>query len=549
MVFFQSVSEFIKEDQMIPESLPSYWYEGRCPQQGVMLKLPRTPMVEAIAKGLITDLSKDPRYSSEGKMYGVLLIETLNKKLGVIKAFSGLLNGNSQVNGWVPPIPGRDQVILPEIYTLTQLENIKQKIISLQSLEVWQNYDTLAQEWQTNFANLAIVHLQRKQQRQQQRDILCKTLTGDSLAIAIEQLNEASRHDKREKKQLKQQRDQILQPLKKAITLAQREITQLKQQRQELSRTLQSQMNAVYTLTNFAGNSTSLQQLKMKGFPTGTGDCCAPKLLHYAAINQLKPLAMAEFWWGPIKGDKVPGEFYGACVERCQPLMGFLLSGLSSIPLVKDSQLEDLCLIYEDQYLIAVNKPAGLLSVPGRYRDRQDSVLSRLRNLLPDGMNLRAIHRLDQDTSGIMLLARNLDIYRQLSQQFEQRQVKKVYEAILEDLLLIDQGIIELPLWGDPSDRPYQKVDFTKGKPSITKFRVISREGNYTRIELIPLTGRTHQLRVHCADKKGLGIPILGDRLYSNSPDKSRLYLQAKEIYFYHFKLGKSINLRVEQEF
>ncbi|GBF83720.1 pseudouridine synthase [Aphanothece sacrum] len=534
---------------MIPDSPPSYWYEGRCPQQSIMLRLPRTAMVEAIANGLMTDLSRDPRYSSEGKMYGVLLIETLAKKLGVIKAFSGLLNGNSQVKGWVPPIPGRDQVILPEIYTLTQLENIKQKIIYLQSLEVWQSYDKLTQEWQTNFAHLAVVHLQRKQQRQQQREILCKTLTGDSLAIAIEQLNVASRHDKREKKQLKQQRDQILKPLKEVIELAQQEITQLKQQRQELSRKLQSQMNAVYTLTNFAGNSTSLQQLKTKGLPTGTGDCCAPKLLHYAAINQLKPLAMAEFWWGPVKGDKVPGEFYGACESRCQPLMGFLLSGLSSIPLVNNSKLQDLSIIYEDQYLIAVNKPTGLLSVPGRYRDRQDSVLSRLQNLLPDGINLRAIHRLDQDTSGIILLARNLDIYRQLSQQFEQRQVKKVYEAILEDLLLIDQGIIELPLWGDPSDRPYQKVNFAQGKPSITQFRVISREGNYTRIELIPLTGRTHQLRVHCSDKKGLGIPILGDRLYGNLTDTNRLYLQAKELYFYHPQLGKSINLRVEEEF
>jgi tRNA pseudouridine32 synthase/23S rRNA pseudouridine746 synthase len=155
--------------------------------------------------------------------------------------------------------------------------------------------------------------------------------------------------------------------------------------------------------------------------------------------------------------------------------------------------------------LIAVDKPPGLLSVPGRYRDTFDSVLSRLRHLLPDGMALMAVHRLDQDTSGILLLARNPQTHRQLSQQFQHRQVHKVYEAILSGLVTIDNGEIELPLWGNPENRPYQQIDEEQGLSSLTRFQVMAKEGDCTRVEFIPLTGRTHQLRVHAADSRGLG--------------------------------------------
>ncbi len=337
-------------------------------------------------------------------------------------------------------------------------------------------------------------------------------------------------------------------------------------------------MHAAYSLTNFSGQSLSLQQLIPGGaIPTGTGDCCAIKLLHYAATHYLKPLAMAEFWWGDSSNqDKIQGQFYGACVERCQPLMGFLLSGLPGIdppqpPLKRgeedlDSLLKrgvgdldsflkreevnlDLPILYEDEWLIAVNKPPGLLSVPGRYHDRQDSVLSRLRNLLPDGMKLMAVHRLDQETSGILLLARDRQTYRQISWQFQQRLVYKVYEAVLSGLVTIDEGAIALPLWGDPENRPYQQVDEQRGKPSLTNFRVIAREGNQTRIEFIPLTGRTHQLRVHAADSRGLGMTILGDRLYGCSAVASRLHLQARELRFEHPQLGEILHLQVEMPF
>jgi len=365
--------------------------------------------------------------------------------------------------------------------------------------------------------------------------------------------NEQSRQDGIERQQLKRERDTTLQSLKQVVEQANTQIRELKQQRKTLSRQLQAQMYASYCLTNFVGESVSLEELRLGGMPTGTGDCCAPKLLHYAATHSLKPLAMAEFWWGTSSANegKVQGEFYGACAERCQPLMGFLLSGLPQKSPVGEIDYTDLSrlILYEDEWLIALNKPAGLLSVPGRYSDRQDSVLSRLRRLLPDGMGLTAVHRLDQETSGILLLARDQQTDRQLTQQFQQRQVHKVYEAVLAGSVTIDQGMIELPLRGDSHNRPRQKVDWQRGKPSVTRFQVMAKEAGSTRIEFMPITGRTHQLRVHAADPQGLGVPILGDRLYGCCVVASRLYLHARELRFEHPQSGQILHLQAENPF
>lgn len=209
----------------------------------------------------------------------------------------------------------------------------------------------------------------------------------------------------------------------------------------------------------------------------------------------------------------------------------------------------ELPILYEDEWLIAVNKPAGLLSVPGRYRHTFDSVLTRLRHLLRDGMAIQAVHRLDQETSGILLLARDRKTHRQLSQQFQQRQVHKVYEAILSGWVKSEQGAIALPLWGNPENRPYQTVDDKQGLPSLTHFQVIAREGDYTRVEFTPITGRTHQLRVHAADARGLGIPILGDHLYGCCIVASRLHLHARELRFQHPQSGETLHLRAKTPF
>jgi tRNA pseudouridine32 synthase/23S rRNA pseudouridine746 synthase len=206
-------------------------------------------------------------------------------------------------------------------------------------------------------------------------------------------------------------------------------------------------------------------------------------------------------------------------------------------------------IIYEDKWLIAVNKPSGLLSVPGRYLENQDSVLSRLRNLLADSWDLTAVHRLDWETSGILLLARDKETSIQLRQQFEKKQVHKVYEAVLSGTVNVDTGTIDLPLWGDPENRPYQQVNWECGKPSVTRFQVMAREGNHTRIEFWPLTGRTHQLRVHAADVRGLGMPILGDRLYGCRAAANRLHLHARELSFDHPRLGERLHLQAATPF
>jgi tRNA pseudouridine32 synthase / 23S rRNA pseudouridine746 synthase len=547
MVVFHALSDFIDCDFALSDSSPSYWYEGRCLQSGNRLKLPRTSMSEAIAHRLMQQLANNDCYSGEGKMYGILLVELPNGEQRVLKAFSGLLNGCSVVEGWVPPIPGRDEVALEEARTLAELDAIKQEILSLKQLTERQQYETLSHEFEQQLQAMSDRHRHCKHQRQEKRQQICDTLTKEALAIALEQLDEESRQQGIERRKLKRQQNEVLQPLQQLIAATDARISELKQQRKALSRQLQARMHATYSLTNFSGRSLSLQQLMPGGLPTGTGDCCAPKLLHYAATHNLKPLAMAEFWWGAssVNQDKIQGEFYGACIERCQPLMGFLLSGLKPNPFpCKERGDVTLPILYEDEWLIAVNKPAGLLSVPGRYSDRQDSVLSRLRHLLPDGMRLASVHRLDQETSGILLVARDRQTHKQLSQQFQQRQVHKVYEAILSGIAIAEQGVIDLPLWGDPENRPDQKVDWQNGKPSLTQFQVISREQDYTRVEFTPLTGRTHQLRVHAADVRGLGIAILGDRLYGCDAVTSRLHLHARELHFKHPQLKKTLYLK-----
>ena len=556
MLPLHPISDFIDTNHKINNSPPTYFYQGFS-SNGELLQLPRTKEAELIAFGLMRQLANNEMYSREPKMYGILLVKLPNGEKGILKAFSGLLNGSSIIEGWVPAIPGREKVVLEESRTLAELEAIKQEIIRLKQLTQRKQYQTLTLEFEQRLQEMGKRHQLSKQLRDEKRKLFYKILREEELKlnIELEKLKEESRQQGIEKKLLKRQRDEVLQPLQIVINNADMRIRELKQQRKQISRKLQAQMHEAYSLMNFLGNASSLQQLMPQGLPTGTGDCCTPKLLHYAAINKWKPLAIAEFWWGESTVDKIPGEFYGACVERCQPLMGFLLSGLKSFALSPSPRRGgvwgEVPIIYEDEWLIAVNKPSGLLSVPGRYHHNQDSVVSRLINLLSlsDGENIAAVHRLDMDTSGILLLAKNQEIHRLLSKQFEQRLVSKVYEAVLSGNLIVDKGTIELPLWGNPENRPYQEVNYQLGKPCITKFKVVNKQGNYTRVELIPLTGRTHQLRVHAADTNGLGMPILGDKLYGCNLVASRLHLHARELSFEHPYLQEKIYLKVEVPF
>ncbi len=521
----------------IIQSTIAYNYTGQCPRSGQILRLPRTPEAKQIARELMATLAIAEGDHPEGKMYGVLLTVNANGQRQVLKAFSGLVNQQAVVEGWVPPIPGRECVALAEAQTLAQLNQIRDQLLALQAQnqDICQIYQPRSQQYVEEWQILTQTHAERKQARQIQRQSFLEQFKGDELAKALTTLEDESRKDGLERRYFKRDRDQILVPLQDQQTRIQTQIQTLKLQRKLLSRQLQAQMHQSYWLSNFAGESAPLQQIFGGEMPTGTGDCCAPKLLHYAATHGLTPLAMAEFWWGEASanGDKIPGEFYGACRDRCQPIMGFLLSGLSALADTPTSPLIELPILYEDEWLVAVDKPVGLLSVPGRYRDRQASVLLHLQQQL-DLHPLWAVHRLDQDTSGVLLLAKDFEIYRHLSQQFQHRQVEKFYEAILAGRLEVESGVIDLPLWGDPCDRPRQSVNWEQGKSSQTRFWLLSNLSDLAQVRFQPLTGRTHQLRVHAADPRGLGVPILGDRLYGSPSEIDRLYLHAQELSVRH---------------
>lgn len=553
---FHPLEDFIYplEDDLKNIDKVTYYYQGICPKTEKKLKLPRTILAEKIALRLCAKLEENNLSTTKGKMLGILVVKDKWGKYGVIKAFSGLWNGKKQIRGWVEQISSNGLIILAEKLTLQKLNIIKDKILLLEKLPIRQEYKVLKNKFGEELQQLKKIHLERKKKRDNQRQSLSLSNKDEiEMRKIIDDLAEESKRDDWEQKKLKRSWRKILQPLDEKINQADEKIKQLKQERKQLSRQLQAQMQTAYTLTNFAGNSLSVGEIMGKEIdfiPTGTGDCCAPKLLHYAAQNGLIPLAMAEIWWGETSpnGEKVRGNFYPACEERCQPLMGFLLSGLPSVDPV-DLSLS-IPIIYEDDYLLVVNKPSGLLSVSGRGSERFDSVVSRFRQIFTANshFHLNTVHRLDQDTSGILILTKDRDSYIHLSRQFEQRQVEKVYSAMVLGVIETNEGVIDLPLWGNPENRPLQEVNYERGKPSLTKYSVVGVESNYTRLRLIPLTGRTHQLRVHCG--KGLGLPIRGDRLYGGFRNgDERLYLHAREITFIHPYSKKVIHLQTETPF
>ena len=286
--------------------------------------------------------------------------------------------------------------------------------------------------------------------------------------------------------------------------------------------------------------------------PGGTGDCCAPKLLQYAYQNGLKPLCMAEFWWGPSPKSEVRhhGQFYPACRGKCKPVLTWMLQGLDVDPSPDENGFPHLVpeVVYEDETIAVINKPAGLLSIPGRTEDF--SVATWAQQRWPGS---QPVHRLDMWTQGIILVTKTNEAYHTLQQQFTDHTVKKRYLAVVEGIPQEEHGIIDLPLLCDPMNRPRQVVDFERGKRAITEYRVlgsVTKEPSpcYTLLALWPHTGRTHQIRMHCAHPDGLGCPILGDELYGHTSDRG-LCLQAQAISFIHPITGKKMHFELPPAF
>ena len=299
--------------------------------------------------------------------------------------------------------------------------------------------------------------------------------------------------------------------------------------------------------------------------PGGTGDCCAPKLLQYAYQHGLKPVCMAEFWWGESPKSEIRhhGQFYPACRGKCKPVLTWMLQGLDVDPNPEKAGFPHLTpeIVYEDEVMAVLNKPAGMLSVPGKTDDY--SVATWAQERWPGAM---IVHRLDMGTSGLIVVAKTKEAYHHLQEQFVSRSVKKKYLAIVEGTPREEHGIIDLPLLPDPMNRPRQIVDHEHGKRAITEYRVLQTSGNGSFclrafedegsnkknrprvfVALWPHTGRTHQLRMHCAHPEGLGCPILGDELYGRKAD--RLYLRAQAITLIHPTTGKRMHFELTNNF
>ena len=332
-------------------------------------------------------------------------------------------------------------------------------------------------------------------------------------------------------------------------------IEALKEERKQRSIALQQWIFEQFRLRNARGEEQDIYsiftQTAHRNPPAGTGECAAPKLLQYAYLNNLQPLAMAEFWWGDSpKGEiRRHGHYYPACRHKCEPILNFMLQGLEVEPnplLTSNTDATQLETVYEDDYLLVVNKPAGMLSVPGK--TDQASVLTLLQERYPDATGPILVHRLDMATSGLLLAAKDKDTHALLQKQFEGRTVKKRYIALLEGIPQAEpKGFIRLPLRPDFDNRPLQMVCYEYGKPAVTRYEIMDTENDRTRMAFYPETGRTHQLRVHAAHPEGLNCPIVGDPLYGQPAD--RLYLHAERLEFRHPVDNRMLRIKKEAPF
>ncbi len=321
-----------------------------------------------------------------------------------------------------------------------------------------------------------------------------------------------------------------------------------------LSRELLPLIQDAYRFADASGEIRSLRDLFAPAEPPGgAGDCAGPKLLAEAYRLGLRPVALAEVWWGapPRSGDRHPGSYYPACQGKCAPILAHMLRGLPADPApvfgAGSIPASEPAIVYEDAEIVIVDKPAGLLSVPGRSRLLQDSVMTRLRARYPDATGQLVVHRLDLDTSGLLLAAKDPTTFSALQRLFSLRAITKRYVAWLDGEVPGEQGLIDLPLRLDVDDRPRQIHDSALGKPAVTTWRVLTRAPGRTKVSLTPVTGRTHQLRVHTSHPLGLDAPIIGDRLYGRrTPEPgARLMLHAELLAFVH--PGSGVALRVER--
>lgn len=487
----------------------------------------------------------------EGKMFGVLVVKTQEGQLGYLAAFSGLLNGQNKHPFFVPPIY---DLLLPEGYFKIEEEKISQinhTILNLINSEEYKEAQKALEEREEEYQKFRATSKTALKKAKLDRDAKRKELTN---ALDEDKMKKESQFLKAEvrRKELCLKAD--IAKAKDAVEAIDAQIEQLKNDRKKRSAELQNWLFDQYRLLNINGEIESLRVVFDRAVhkipPGGTGECAAPKLLQYAFLHQLTPLAMAEFWWGksPQNELRKAGYFYPSCTEKCKPILSHMLKGLKvdSNPLEENNiAILNLDILYEDEYIVAINKPEGILSVPGK--SDAISVYTWAKMKYPQATGPLIVHRLDMDTSGILLIAKTKEIHKLLQEQFANRTVKKRYVAIVEKEIEPREGIIKLPLCGDPTDRPRQMVNREVGKEAITHYKVVEHCSNGTRIYFFPITGRTHQLRVHAAHSDGLNAPIVGDVLYGSK--SKRLCLHAESISFLHPITHQPTSITKEADF
>lgn len=490
---------------------------------------------------------------SQGKMFGVLIVQTEDGSIGYLTAFSGILAGKNIHPYFVPPVY---DLLQPQGFFKIEEENISAINRRIRRLEEDKKYidlrSNLTQTIQSAQDALSIAKIQLKEAKDK-RELLRKT--GQLNAKEEAELIRESQFQKAEYKRLERSWKDKIASLQVEAGNWEKQIQELKAERKVRSAALQQQLFEQFRMLNYRGEAITLcdifEQTVHKTPPAGAGECAAPKMLQQAYLHHWKPIAMAEFWWGNSPRNEVRhhGYYYPACKGKCEPILRHMLLGLEveANPMQQEAERgnEKLNIVYEDQWLLIINKPAGMLSVPGK--ERQTSIYDLAREAYPEAEGPMIVHRLDMATSGLLIIAKDKKTHQHLQAQFKNRSIRKKYIALLDGIVPEDEGTIELSLCPNPLDRPRQMVDTQYGKPAITYYQVLERTDKYTRIAFYPHTGRTHQLRVHAAHPSGLHCPIIGDELYGKK-DK-RLYLHAESIEFTHPVNGQSMCITKKADF
>ena len=433
---------------------------------------------------------------------------------------------------------------------IKKLENTTKLIVLRQELI------TLGAEYTQQLSVIRGELIENRKTRKIKRQTLQSDLCKNTIDKGLTELAQQSVYDKWRLKNFTNQSQSSIVQLQKKVNKLIEHIAECKLQRKTRSANLQNRIFSQYQFLNRELAPKNLVDIfadtAFKTPPAGAGECAAPKLLQYAFEQKLTPLAIAEFWWGasPKSEIKKHQQYYPACTGKCQPILKHMLAGmqLDENPLIYHyGEGKNIDIIYQDEDILVVNKPAEFLSVPGE--EISDSVYLRIKQQFPDATGPLIVHRLDMSTSGLMVIALNPKANKYLQKQFIHREVHKQYVALVEGLPLQDDGEINLPLRGDFYDRPKQIICHQDGKQAKTLWQVIERYPlrNQTRLLLTPHTGRTHQLRVHCAHADGLNMPIVGDDLYGTLAD--RLHLHAQSLKIKHPVSKEIMSFKVEAEF